>query len=66
MCGDASGNNQLNLLDVAFLVNYLYRGGPAPAIHESADADSSGSLNILDVSYLIAFLYKGGSEPNCP
>lgn len=62
-CGDANGDGKVDLLDATFIINYLYKGGPAPDPMESADADCSGSINILDSTYLINYLYKGGPEP---
>ncbi|MEW5923591.1 MAG: PKD domain-containing protein [Candidatus Zixiibacteriota bacterium] len=65
LCGDANGSGGVNILDVTFLLNYLYRGGPAPDPESIADVNGTGNLNILDVTYLIAYLYKGGPEPQC-
>jgi hypothetical protein len=28
--GDADGNNNLNLIDATYLINYLYKNGPEP------------------------------------
>jgi hypothetical protein len=30
VCGDVDDNNVVNILDVTYLVNYLYKGGPRP------------------------------------
>jgi hypothetical protein len=65
ICGDADRNNKLNLLDVSYIINYLYRGGPTPVPWQSADVDHSGKINLLDVSYIISFLYRGGPPPSC-
>ena len=65
-CGDVDGSNAVNILDVSFVVSYLYKGGPAPHPSVEADVDHSGSINILDVGYTISYLYKGGPAPNCP
>jgi len=65
VCGDCDKSGQLNVLDVSFIINYLYRGGQAPHPSFAADVDSSGMLNILDVSYIISYLYKGGPRPIC-
>jgi len=65
ICGDADGNEAVSILDVCFLINYLYRGGPPPEQFPSADTNGSGSLNILDISYLIDYLYKDGPPPVC-
>ncbi|MEW5924160.1 MAG: M6 family metalloprotease domain-containing protein, partial [Candidatus Zixiibacteriota bacterium] len=66
VCGDANSSGTVNLLDVTFLINYLYRGGPEPIPPQSGDANASGSLNILDVTYIINYLYRSGPEPLCP
>jgi hypothetical protein len=64
-CGDIDGNWTRNILDITYLINFLYMGGPAPVSMDHADVDSSGEVNILDVVYLINYLYQEGPEPNC-
>ena len=66
ICGDADGNDKINLLDVSFIINYLYRGGPAPVPVTSADVDHSGKVNLLDVSGIINYLYRHGPDLSCP
>ncbi|SYZ72706.1 exported hypothetical protein [Candidatus Zixiibacteriota bacterium] len=66
ICGDANGNGGVNILDVSFIINYLYKSGPAPDPLRIADVNNSGTVNILDVSYLINNIYKGGPGLNCP
>jgi len=65
ICGDADGSGAVNLLDITFLISYLYKGGPVPDPVEAADADGSGGINLLDCTYLINYLYKGGPPPQC-
>jgi hypothetical protein len=65
LCGDADGSEAINLLDVSFIISYLYKNGPAPEPEAAADADGSGVINLLDVTYLINYLYKNGPEPVC-
>ncbi len=66
VCGDPTGDGSVNILDIIYLVNYKYKGGPAPYPWSDSDVDSNGSINILDIVYLINFKYKGGPAPNCP
>ena len=66
ICGDADGSGSINILDIAYIISYLYRGGPAPDPPQKADVDHSGSTNILDVGYLVSYLYRSGPAPNCP
>ena len=65
-CGDVNGSGKLNLLDVAYIINYLYRGGPAPVGTGLDDVDNSGSINLLDVSRIIDLLYRKGPVLHCP
>ncbi|MEW5923409.1 MAG: dockerin type I repeat-containing protein, partial [Candidatus Zixiibacteriota bacterium] len=65
LCGDVNGNGSVNILDVTYLISYLYKGGPAPIHEKAADVNNSGGINLLDVTYLISYLYKGGPEPDC-
>ncbi|SYZ74510.1 exported hypothetical protein [Candidatus Zixiibacteriota bacterium] len=65
-CGDANANGTVNILDVSFIISWLYKQGPAPDPLWLADPNASGSTNILDVSYLISFLYKNGPGIICP
>jgi hypothetical protein len=64
-CGDLNDDSSVNILDIAFLINYLYNDGPAPDPLNDADVDGSGDINILDITYLIAFLYTNGPPPDC-
>lgn len=65
MPGDANDNDAINILDVTFIISYLYRGGAAPPCIDQADANGNNALNILDVTYIITYLYRGGSAPIC-
>jgi len=65
ICGDVDDSETVNILDVVFLINYLYHGGLAPDPIESGDADGNTILNILDITYLINYLYKDGAPPVC-
>jgi uncharacterized protein (TIGR02145 family) len=40
-CGDVNNTGTINLLDVAHLINYLYKGGPAPFCGTVADIDGN-------------------------
>jgi len=63
--GDANGNGAFNILDVTYLINYLYKSGPAPYPYAicSGDANCNCAVNILDATYLINYLYKFGAPP---
>ncbi len=66
VAGDADFNNIVNLLDITYLILFLYKGGPAPICQARANANAVDPINLLDITYLIAYLYKGGPAPVCP
>ncbi|UCD94945.1 MAG: SBBP repeat-containing protein [Candidatus Zixiibacteriota bacterium] len=65
VCGDANDDEAINILDVTYIVNYLYKEGPEPDPIEVADANGDGNINILDVTHLVNYLYKNGPDPIC-
>ncbi len=65
MCGDVNCNTMINLLDVTYLIAYLYQGGPAPCSEWAANVNGDAGINILDITYLIGYLYMGGPAPAC-
>jgi Dockerin type I domain len=63
--GDANGNSIINIQDITYVINYLYKGGPNPTPYKLCSGDPNGNciVNIQDITYLINFLYKGGPAP---
>jgi hypothetical protein len=62
--GDVNASGELNILDVTYLLGYIYKGGPAPKYDlKMGDMNCNGIINILDVSYLINHLYRTGAPP---
>jgi hypothetical protein len=63
--GDANNDGIVNILDISYLIAYLYSGGPPPPCMYEGDANGDCMINILDITYMIAFLYQGGPPPIC-
>jgi hypothetical protein len=61
--GDANDNGLVNIQDITFLINYLYKQGTAPYPVIAGDANCDGTVNIKDITYLINYLYKQGPAP---
>jgi len=61
--GDANGNYTLSLADIVYLINYLFKFGPAPEPIQSGDANCDGKVSLGDIVYLINYLFKFGPEP---
>ena len=64
-CGDIEADGLINILDIVYLINYIYKAGPEPRPMNNANVDGEGEINILDIVYLINFIYKNGPEL-CP
>jgi hypothetical protein len=62
--GDANNDSLVNVGDVVFLVNYLYKAGPEPCVTEAADANADSKVDVGDIVYLINFLYRDGTPPS--
>jgi hypothetical protein len=61
--GDVTCDGKVDVGDVVFLVNYLYRGGDSPCFWDAGDANCDLVINVGDVVYLINYLYRGGPPP---
>lgn len=64
-CGDANDNLEINILDISYIIEFLYNSGPAPDPIRCGDANDDETINILDATYLIAYLYQSGPPPIC-
>lgn len=63
--GDLNSDGFIDIGDVVFSINYLYKSGPAPDPLEIGDCNCDGVVNLGDVVYLINYLFKGGAPPSC-
>lgn len=63
--GDVDSDGDINVADLTYLVDYLFRGGEPPPILQSADLNNDGDLNVADLTYLVDYLFRGGPPPPC-
>jgi hypothetical protein len=61
--GDANGDWQINIVDIVYLINFLFIEGPVPVPMQAGDATGGGEVDIADVVYLINYLFIGGPPP---
>jgi hypothetical protein len=61
---DLNADGAVNNADLDYIVNYLFKGGPAPDLAK-ADVDGDGNVNIADVTVLSMFVYKLTTPPPC-
>ena len=64
--GDANGDGIIDIGDVVYLINYLFKSGPAPSASTAGDVNCDSVVDVGDVVYLINYLFKGGPSPDCP
>ncbi|MGB8657796.1 MAG: M6 family metalloprotease domain-containing protein [Candidatus Zixiibacteriota bacterium] len=65
LVGDANGDKVIDAGDIVYLINYLYRGGPAPNPQAAGNANCDSIIDAGDVIYLVSYLFRGGPAPNC-
>ncbi len=63
LTGDVTGDEEINLADVVYLINYLYKGGPPSYPLFLGDVNCDSGVDVADVIYLINYLYLNGPEP---
>jgi hypothetical protein len=64
MTGDVNLSFSITSADIIYLVNYVFKGGPAPIPCPAAgDVNCDGAINSADIIYLVNFVFKGGPPP---
>jgi len=65
-CGDASNDGTVNIQDLVFYYNYMFRIGDPPEEPDAADMDGLDGISLNDAAYLTYYLYDEGEAPLCP
>ncbi len=66
ICGDANHDHMVNLGDAVYIMNYVFKSGPAPDPLEAGDANCDHAVNAGDAVYIVNYIFKGGPAPCCP
>ncbi|MEE9442159.1 MAG: thrombospondin type 3 repeat-containing protein [candidate division Zixibacteria bacterium] len=68
ICGDANHDLSVNVGDAVYLINFVFKFGPAPIPYDSGDANCDLDINVGDAVYLINNIFKAGPDPcsSCP
>jgi hypothetical protein len=61
--GDANGDGLIDVADAIFILNYLFKAGPAPDPLQAADCNCDQMVDLGDAIYLLNYLFKGGPPP---
>ncbi len=65
VCGDANGDDLVNVADAVFLINFVFKQGASPDPLASGDANDDGIPNVADAVFLINYAFKHGPPPVC-
>jgi hypothetical protein len=63
LSGDVNNDTKVTVSDVVYLINFLFKGGPAPKPYRAGEVNCDGYVTVADVVYLINYLFKGGPLP---
>ena len=63
--GDCNADCMVDVGDVVYLIDYLFRDGNPPFPVDVGDANCDGFVDLGDLVFLINYLYKGGPPPSC-
>jgi len=64
LMGDVDTSGSVSSADIIYMVNAVFKAGPAPLpIPEAGDVNCSSSVSSADVIALVNFVFKGGAAP---
>jgi len=61
--GDANHDGIIDIADLTYLVNFMFKGGPPPPCQSEIDMNNDGVVDIADLTYLVTYMFKGGPAP---
>ena len=67
-CGDVNNDGVVNVGDAIYILNYLFKSGPAPVPSLCVgDVNNDDAVNVGDAIYILNWLFKSGPapDPNC-
>jgi hypothetical protein len=65
IAGDCNDDKMIDVGDVVYLVNYLYKSDIAPNPLIAGDVTCDGKVDVSDVVFLLNYLFKEGTAPGC-
>jgi hypothetical protein len=61
--GDMNGNGNIDVVDLAMLIDFVFAGGTGAVIGGLEECNGSPGVNVLDVVYMIDYVFRGGPPP---
>jgi hypothetical protein len=63
ICGDANGDDDVNVSDAVSIINYVFVGGNPPDPLIAADVNCDANVNVSDAVWIINYVFVGGNNP---
>jgi hypothetical protein len=65
LAGDVDANGVVDVGDIMYMINYLFRGTLPPIPFEAGDVNGDTDVDVGDVIYLIGYVFVDGAPPHC-
>ncbi len=65
VCGDLNADGNVGIVDVVYMINWLFNDGPRMCPEIMADVNTYRGVSIADIVSLINYLFNDGPEPVC-
>jgi hypothetical protein len=62
-CGDCNNDNDVNVSDAVYIINYVFVGGDPPYPLYTGDVNCDAVVNISDAVWIINYIFVGGKAP---
>ncbi len=62
-CGDANNDEKISLVDIVWIINYVFMGGLPPDPYPSGEVNCDGVINISDAVWLLNYIFIDGYAP---
>lgn len=66
LSGDVNGDEKIDIQDILFLIDFLFRSQPPFCVYEAGDVNCDHNVDISDGVYLANFVFKEGPPPCSP
>jgi hypothetical protein len=63
LCGDANADEDVNISDAVYIINYIFIGGEEPQPYEAGEVNCDGLVNVSDAVWIINYIFIGGASP---
>lgn len=64
--GDCNDDDQVDIADGIYVLNFLFQGGPEGPCQAACDANSDGGVDQSDAIYIFNYRFLGGAAPASP